>query len=186
MEATHSPHDPPPAAGRSSAYIGLGGNLGDPRAAFGAAMSALTASGHTRVVASSSLYRGAAVGGPPGQPDYLNAVVQVETTLGPEALLRELQRLEQHHPRDRQVHWGPRMLDLDLLLYADARSADPGLRLPHPHLSARRFVLAPLAELAPELCPPGASVPVRVLLERLPGSVPPVEILEGPGWLSSQ
>ena len=94
--------------------------------------------------------------GPPDQPDYINAVVELQTTLAPLALLDELQRLEQLHRRVRGAQrWGPRTLDLDLLLYGEQHIAQPRLTVPHPGLAQRAFVLLPLAEIAPALTVPG-------------------------------
>src|SRR5690606_26531706 len=103
----------------------------------------------TRLLAASPLYLSRAVG--PEQPDYVNAVAGVQTTLAPLALLDQLQALEQRHQRVRAEHWGPRTLDLDVLLYADEIIDLPRLQVPHPYLKKRNFVLYPLAAIAPDL-----------------------------------
>ena len=143
------------------AFIGLGANLGDPRAALDAAFHALAALPRTTLRAASSLYRSAPVDA--GGPDYLNAVVLLATQLAPHTLLAELQRIERVHGRERSYRNAPRTLDLDLLLYGDRRLATPTLTVPHPRLHERAFVLRPLAELAPALLIPGRG-PVADLL----------------------
>ncbi|PAU77617.1 2-amino-4-hydroxy-6-hydroxymethyldihydropteridine diphosphokinase [Halomonas salipaludis] len=135
------------------AYIGLGSNLDDPLAQVQGALDALGRLPLTRRVAASPCYASRPVG-PQDQPDFINAVAAVETCLSPLALLDQLQALEQRHRRRRQRHWGPRTLDLDLLLYADVCLATPRLTLPHPHMASRGFVLLPLSDIAPELCLP--------------------------------
>jgi len=136
------------------AYIGLGSNLADPRSQLLTAFDELARLPRSRLQATSSLYRSAPLG-PPDQPDYLNAVAALETKLAPLALLAELQAIEAAHQRVRGERWGPRTLDLDLLLYADQRIDLPGLTVPHPGLPERSFVLYPLAEIAPALAIPG-------------------------------
>lgn len=136
------------------AYLALGANLGDPPAQIEAALQALPWRTDGRVLARSGLYRTAPLG-PAGQPDYCNAVALIETPLAAEPLLDALQALEQAAGRQRQERWGARCLDIDLLLYDQFDCASPRLRLPHPELSNRRFVLQPLAEIAPGLMLPG-------------------------------
>ena len=131
------------------AWIGLGANLGDARAAIGAALAAIARLEHSRLVAVSSLYRSAPVDA--GGPDYLNAVAQLQTTLAPLALLHALQAIEQAAGRERPYRNAPRTLDLDLLLYGEERLDGAELTLPHPRMGERAFVLLPLAELAPGL-----------------------------------
>lgn len=139
----------------ANAWIGLGANLGDPRAQLDAALAAIGELAHTRLLSRSSYYRTPPMG-PPGQPDYLNAVAGVETALTPEALLEALLAIETRlgRRRDGQV-WGPRVIDLDLLCYGEQRRDTAFLRLPHPGLAERAFVLKPLAEVAPALEIPG-------------------------------
>jgi len=138
----------------TKAFIGLGANLGDPEAQVRRAFAALTELPGTRLLAASSLYRSAPVGYTV-QPDFVNAVAQIETRLGAEALLRELLATEARFGRVRQFPNAPRTLDLDLLLYGDRVIAEPGLVVPHPRMHERAFVLAPLAEIAPDTMIPG-------------------------------
>lgn len=135
------------------AYIGLGANLGEPVATLKAAVAALRSSAGCRVLALSCLYRSAAIG-PAGQPDYVNAALQLATTLTPHELLATLQAIENRHGRVREIRWGARTLDLDLLLFAQdvIRTAD--LTLPHAELGLRNFVLRPLLDIDATLCLP--------------------------------
>lgn len=137
----------------SLAFVGLGANLGDAAATLTEAIEALRHLPATTLCASSSLWRSAPVDS--SGPDYLNAVVLLDTRLAPHALLAELQRIEVLHGRERPYRNAPRTLDLDLLLYGDQRIATPTLTLPHPRLHERAFVLRPLAELTPALVIPG-------------------------------
>jgi len=139
------------------ACIGLGGNLGDVAPTIEHALAALGALPGTQVMRRSRLYRTPAWG-MTRQPDFLNAAAMLSTTLSPDALLAGLLRIEREAGRDRDVQaerWGPRALDLDLLLYGDEVIAQPGLCVPHPHLQERAFVLVPLAEIAPDVLVPG-------------------------------
>lgn len=136
------------------AYVGLGANLGDRRATMEAALRALAAHPQVRLARVSSLYETAPVG-VTDQPDFLNAVAAVETTLAPRPLLDALLHLENLLGRARTLRWGPRVIDLDLLLYGAQIIALPGLDVPHPRLRERAFVLTPLAEIAPDLALPG-------------------------------
>ncbi len=132
------------------AYVGLGANLGaDLLATLGRAAAALAALPRTRVAALSSAWRSAPVDA--GGPDFLNAVVALDTELAPLALLDALQAVETAHGRERSYRNAPRTLDLDLLMHGDARLDTPRLVLPHPRLHERAFVLRPLLEIAPEL-----------------------------------
>jgi len=144
------------------AYIGLGANLGEPVRTVSEAMLELDRLPRSTVTQRSSLYRTAPVGGP-AQPDYVNAVVGLDTELEAEPLLEELQALERRHGRTRSVRNAPRSLDLDLLLYGEARIATPRLAVPHPRMHQRAFVLRPLAEIAPDALVPGRGA-VRELL----------------------
>ncbi len=147
------------------AYIGIGGNLDDPVFQVRRALQALSALPACRRVTQSPLYRTAPVGGPPDQPDYINAVAALDTTLAPEELLAALQGIETAWGRVRTERWGPRTLDLDLLLYDRLISNDPRLTLPHPRLHERAFVLYPLHDIAPNLDIPGHG-PLPELLAR--------------------
>jgi 2-amino-4-hydroxy-6-hydroxymethyldihydropteridine diphosphokinase len=133
-------------------FIGIGANLGDPAAQVLEACARLAQDlPESHLVARSSLYRNPPMG-PQDQPDYVNAVACVHTGLGPGALLAELQRIETVMGRRRDgTRWGPRLLDLDILLYGTERINEPGLRIPHPGIAERDFVLFPLRELAPDL-----------------------------------
>ncbi|WP_225785049.1 2-amino-4-hydroxy-6-hydroxymethyldihydropteridine diphosphokinase [Xenophilus sp. Marseille-Q4582] len=143
----------PDAPSAVQAFVGLGANLGDAQAAVQRSLQALDRLPQTRLAARSSLYRSAPVDA--GGPDYVNAVAELRTALPPEALLAELQRLEQAEGRERPYRNAPRTLDLDLLLYGDAQIATPALTVPHPRMAARAFVLLPLAEIAPQRVTPG-------------------------------
>jgi len=132
----------------SPAYIALGSNLADPLSQLRQARQGLAALGE--LVGCSSLYRTAPVGGPPGQGDYLNAVVALEPVMDdPAEFLAELLRLEAAQGRSRNVRWSARTLDLDLLAWGDQVVQSPALTLPHPRTMERAFVLAPLCEVAP-------------------------------------
>jgi 2-amino-4-hydroxy-6-hydroxymethyldihydropteridine diphosphokinase len=137
----------------NTAYVALGANLGNPTAAVLAAFAALANLPESRVARCSSLYRTAPVG-ILSQPDFVNAVAVLETTLPPEALLDALLDIEARFGRVRRERNGPRTLDLDLLLYDDIELDLPRLTLPHPRLHLRAFVLLPLAEVAPDLAIP--------------------------------
>lgn len=137
------------------AFIGLGSNLAGPREQVRRALDELVELPACRLSAASSLYSSRPMG-PQDQPDYINAVARLDTDLAPEALLDALQAIEAEHRRVRGgERWGPRTLDLDLLIYADRIIDTPRLRVPHPGLPERAFVLYPLAEIAPELTVPG-------------------------------
>ncbi|MFP5504681.1 MAG: 2-amino-4-hydroxy-6-hydroxymethyldihydropteridine diphosphokinase [Gammaproteobacteria bacterium] len=148
-----------------TAYVGLGSNLDDPQRQVEDALREVAALPDTVLAARSSLYRSAPMG-PADQPAYINAVARLDTRLAPEALLEALQAVETAHRRVRSgERWGPRTLDLDILLYGAARLDSPRLQVPHPGLAERNFVLEPLAEIAPELDIPGLG-PLRELLAR--------------------
>jgi len=146
--------------------IGLGGNLGDVAATFRTALAALEEDPGIHVDDVSHLYRTAPVGGPE-QPDYLNAAVLVACALGPHGLLELLQALEAAAGRERLERWGPRTLDLDLLVYGEVVVGTPMLTVPHPRLAERRFALLPLVDVWPDArLPDGRGV--RDLLEAAP------------------
>jgi 2-amino-4-hydroxy-6-hydroxymethyldihydropteridine diphosphokinase len=152
-----------PAPRLVPAYVALGSNLDDPRAQVGRAFDALAALPETRLVLRSSLYSSRPVG-PVEQPDFVNAVAGLLTALEPGPMLGALKDLEARLGRARPVvRWGPRRIDLDLLMHGTARSATGELTLPHPGIAERAFVLAPLAEIAPDLDVPGVGR-VRALL----------------------
>lgn len=156
-------------------YVAMGSNLGDRQKRLEAAHAALDALPRTRCLRLSPVYETAAVGGPAGQRDYLNAVAELETSLAARDLLERLQRIEQEagrEPVDQRVRWGPRVLDLDLLLYDDAIIREKGLSVPHPRMHERWFVLKPLTDLAPNLVHPVLGRTIRDLLEQLEQSTP--------------
>jgi 2-amino-4-hydroxy-6-hydroxymethyldihydropteridine diphosphokinase len=153
------------------ACIGLGSNLQDPAAQLQAAVDALARLPGSAITAGSPLYRSAAVG-PGTQPDYLNAVITLETTLAPEALLDALQAIEQAQGRRRTLRWGPRTLDLDILLYGDRQICLPRLQVPHPAMAQRHFVLYPLADI----CDPNQPLPGGRTLAQLLADCPRREL----------
>ncbi len=128
-------------------FIGLGSNLGDRAAHIRQALRELGERGDIRVLACSRLYETEPLGGPPGQPLYLNAVAELATNLTPRELLTRLLEIEERHGRQRTIPNGPRTLDLDLLLYGDHVINEPDLVVPHPRMWERPFVLQPLAEI---------------------------------------
>ncbi|MCK6551249.1 2-amino-4-hydroxy-6-hydroxymethyldihydropteridine diphosphokinase [Myxococcota bacterium] len=154
------------------AFLGLGANLGDPRAQLEDALRRLERPDLT-IVRVAPFYRSRPVG-PPGQPDYVNSAAEIETTLSPEALLDAAKGVEADLGRVTLMRWGPRVIDVDILIYGTVCVDTPRLVIPHRELANRRFVLAPLADLAPDLVVPGAGKSVRELLASLaddPGCV---------------
>ncbi len=148
------------------AYIGLGANLGDPAAQLRRALAELAALDEVEVAQVSGFYLNPPLG-PKGQPWYVNAVAQVRTRLTAEELMRGLRRVEAAMGRVRGERWGPRVIDLDLLLYDGEVSRTPELVLPHPEMHRRAFVLAPLAEIAPDAWHPGLNKSAAQLLAEL-------------------
>jgi 2-amino-4-hydroxy-6-hydroxymethyldihydropteridine diphosphokinase len=148
----------------TKAFIGLGANLGEPRAQVRRAMTALTSIPETRLLSTSSLYRSAPVS-VGEQPDFINAVAEIETGLGARALLDELLAIEARFGRRRDFPGAPRTLDLDLLLYGDQVIAEPELVVPHPRMHERAFVLAPLAEIASAAIVPGKGAVAALLAD---------------------
>ena len=144
-------------------FIALGANLGDPVVTVNAAILALRGLAQTEFIVASSLYRTAPVG-LKHQPDFINAVVELVAVSSAPTLLEALFAIEERFGRQRSVKNAPRTLDLDLLLYGDTVSDDPQLTLPHPRLHERAFVLAPLAEIAPQLNIPGRGGVAELLL----------------------
>jgi 2-amino-4-hydroxy-6-hydroxymethyldihydropteridine diphosphokinase len=148
------------------AWIGIGANIGDdPVGTVRNAIAALGKQPHCRLEAQSLLYRTAPIDAAPGeaQPDYINAVVRIETALGPTLLLETLLAIEKGFGRTRGIQNAPRTMDLDLLLYSDRIISQSGLQIPHPRMHTRAFVLVPLAEIDADLTIPGRGV-VRDLL----------------------
>lgn len=138
------------------AYLALGSNVGDRAAHLQHAIDALDEESDVTCVGVSRVYETDPVGGPP-QGAYLNAVVAIDTELTPHALLTRAQQLEENAHRERNERWGPRTLDVDVLLYGDVRLDDPDLTVPHPRMWERGFVLAPLRDVAPQLVDANAS-----------------------------
>jgi len=147
-----------------TAYIAVGANLGDRRGNIEAALGRVGETAGVRVTRVSTLMENPAVGGPAGSPAFLNAVAEVETSLSAEALLGVLLGVEKSLGRVRAEKWGPRAIDLDLVLYGDQVIEEPGLTVPHPLMHTRRFVLGPLAEIAPEVVHPVSGRRIRELL----------------------
>jgi len=150
------------------AYLALGSNLGDRLATLREARRRLAEADGIRLLASSGLYETRPVGGPDGQPPYLNAVLEIDTRLSPAELLRLTQQIETAGGRVRQERWGARTLDIDILFYGAQLCRVPGLEIPHPRLHQRRFVLLPLADLAPLRVHPQKNRTVSELLQSLP------------------
>lgn len=149
----------------SRAYIGLGSNMGDRLSYLKAGLRAIAAATpEVIVIGKSSVYDSEPVG-MTDQPDFYNAVVAVETTLDPYQLLSLLHKIEIDMGRQRITRWGPRTLDLDVLMYAEVEQDDPKLILPHPRLTERRFVLEPMLEIEPEAKLPDGTPLVRLLDE---------------------
>ncbi|MEQ1695566.1 MAG: 2-amino-4-hydroxy-6-hydroxymethyldihydropteridine diphosphokinase [Hyphomicrobiaceae bacterium] len=144
-------------ATRFDAIVALGSNIGDKAGRIAAAVEALTAGGLVRVVQRSANYR-TAPWGVTDQDWFVNAAVSVATDLPVYDLLARCQSIEQKLGRERTIKWGPRVIDLDILVYRDVTLNDPALILPHPHITARAFVLRPLADLAPNLILKGHTV----------------------------
>ncbi|MCK4660630.1 MAG: 2-amino-4-hydroxy-6-hydroxymethyldihydropteridine diphosphokinase [Phycisphaerae bacterium] len=152
------------------AYLALGANLGDRLHTMVAAADRIDQIPETRVVAYSNLYETKPVGGPPGQPAYLNAVVRIETRRRPHDLLGHCLRIEAELGRRRNVPNSPRTIDIDVLLYDDVVLETSTLIVPHPRLHLRGFVLCPLMDLAPQLLHPALRATICELLARLPKS----------------
>lgn len=151
----------------ADAYVGIGSNLGDRSLHLIRALDEMEGLPQTKMVAMSGVYETEPVG-PPGQASYLNAVARLDTQLSPDDLLRHLQIIEEWAGRIRDQRWGPRTLDLDLLLYDSVISDSDFLTLPHPHAHERWFVLKPLCDLNPNLKHPLLQLSVAEMLNRLP------------------
>lgn len=145
------------------AYIGIGANLGDARANVADACARLAGADGIALLAASNAYRTAPIDS--SGPDYINAVARIDTSLSASALLAALHAIEHAHGRERPYRNAPRTLDLDLLLYGDAEIDLPTLRVPHPRMLTRAFVLVPLLEIAPDIEVPGHGRAARYLLE---------------------
>ncbi len=170
-----------PSSGRrvreTRAWLGLGGNIGDPRAAMAAALRRLDAHPEVAVSAVSGLYR-TPPWGRTDQPDFLNAVAALDTTLAARALLDLCLATERELKRVRAERWGPRVIDMDILAFGDERIEEPGLAVPHPRMAERAFVMLPLAEIAPDLIVAGR--PAADIAASL--DISGIERMAGPDW----
>ncbi len=156
---------------KSRAFLGFGGNLGKPLNNFRRARQQLAEHPQVEVISSSPLYQTPPVGGPEGQADYLNAAIEIRTGLSALDLLQLCRQIENSAGRVRDLHWGPRTLDIDLLLVDNLIMDIPLLTLPHPRLQQRHFVLLPLNDLAPQLNHPILNETIGHLLKILPTAV---------------
>ena len=151
----------------TTAYIAVGANLGDRAKTIRAALDALATSPAISIIRVSRLIETAAVGGPPNSPPYLNAAAELHTTLGSHALLHRTLEIEKNLGRVRRQKWEPRPIDIDLLLFGDQIISSQELVIPHPLMHERRFVLEPLAEIAPEAVHPTLQMTIAGLLQNL-------------------
>lgn len=163
--------------------IALGANLGDGVQTLEAALAQLAQHPQIAQLAHSRLYQTAPIGGPAGQPPFVNAVARCETTLSPAELLAVLQAIERQHGRQRREHWGPRTLDLDLLLYDQHISSDAQLTLPHPRMAWRRFVMEPALEIASDWQHPSTSQTLSQLWQQV-NAVPSYLALTSSCWFA--
>jgi 2-amino-4-hydroxy-6-hydroxymethyldihydropteridine diphosphokinase len=164
-----------PGLSKERVYLSLGGNIGDPAQAMGEALRMLDADDQTEVSAVSSLYRTPPWGNT-DQPDFINAAAEIHTGRSPRELLDLCLEAERKLKRVRAERWGPRLVDLDILIFGDRTIHEPGLEIPHPRMLERAFVLAPLAEIAPDLAVDGEALSRRLAaadvtgIDRLPAS----------------
>lgn len=149
-----------------TAYIGIGSNLGDRQKNIQRAISLLHSIPQIQVIRISSIYETAPVG-VLNQPDFLNAAISLDTELSPHELLNELQKIESQLKRKRTIRWGPRTIDLDILLYDDKTISSDRLTIPHPEMHKRHFVLMPLSEIAGEVTHPKFEKKIKSLLKEL-------------------
>jgi 2-amino-4-hydroxy-6-hydroxymethyldihydropteridine diphosphokinase len=147
--------------------LGFGSNLAERENTLRSALDQITALPDVQVVGNSGWHRFRAIGGPPGQGEFLNAAAVIETTIPPLPLLDELKEIEARHGRERAERWSPRTLDIDILLYGTDVAETEMLTLPHPRMSFRRFVLEPAAEIAPKMLHPTIGWPIERLLLHL-------------------
>jgi 2-amino-4-hydroxy-6-hydroxymethyldihydropteridine diphosphokinase len=157
-----------PDATPTLAYIALGANLGDRAGNIFQAVAKINATPGLRMRRISPLIDNDAVGGPPDSPAFLNGAAEIQTTISPQELLARLLAIETELGRKRRQRWEPRVIDLDLLLFGSLQIDEPGLTLPHPRLHERRFVLQPLAKIAPKLIHPTLGKTIQTLLDELP------------------
>lgn len=153
----------------SLSAIALGSNIGESQAILEGALKTLEQTPGITIKAKSSWYKTAPVGGP-SQPDYLNGAAILQVQLSPQQLLKTLLEIEQEFGRVRQERWGPRTLDLDVLLFDDLILETPDLQIPHPRMTERAFVLVPLAEIAPDWIEPVTGEPISQLAQKLDSS----------------
>ncbi|MEY3870175.1 MAG: hypothetical protein RLZZ338_4066 [Cyanobacteriota bacterium] len=165
----------PPKASLSA--IALGSNIGESQAILEGALKTLEQTPGITIKAKSSWYKTAPVGGP-SQPDYLNGAAILQVQLSPQQLLKTLLEIEQEFGRVRQERWGPRTLDLDVLLFDDLILETPDLQIPHPRMTERAFVLVPLAEIAPDWIEPVTGEPISQLAQKLDSSEVSLSILK--------
>jgi len=164
----------------STAYIALGSNLGERTKNLKTALQRLAQTDRVKIGAVSAIFETAPVGGPEQGP-YLNACATIVTELSPTQLLLVMLDIEEKMGRVRDVHWGPRLIDLDLLLYEEIVMNTPLLELPHPRMSERDFVLVPLANIAPDQIIPGLNRTVAMILTGRPENED-VKLYLPPGW----
>ncbi|MEC4814808.1 MAG: 2-amino-4-hydroxy-6-hydroxymethyldihydropteridine diphosphokinase [Scytonema sp. PMC 1069.18] len=150
----------------SRSAIALGSNIGESQSILEGALKTLAHTLGITIQAQSSWYKTAPVGGP-SQPDYLNGCAILEVQLNPQKLLETLLQIEQEFGRVRQERWGPRTLDLDILLFDDLILETPDLQIPHPRMTQRAFVLVPLSEIAPDWIEPVSLEPISTLVQKL-------------------
>ena len=155
-----------PTSSQTTAYLGLGSNLGEREANLASAVEAIGRVAGTQVLRQSSVYESKPMG-KTDQPDFLNMVVEITTKLEPHALMRHLEHIQESlgRERDKEERWGPRTIDIDLLIFGDRTLRTPSLQVPHTRMWDRHFVLRPLAELAPDLKSP-EGVAIARLLDR--------------------
>jgi 2-amino-4-hydroxy-6-hydroxymethyldihydropteridine diphosphokinase/dihydroneopterin aldolase len=168
----------------TTCLVALGSNLGDRLESLRAGVRGVDAIDGVDVISVSKLYETAPVGGPDDQGAYLNAALLAEASLAAADLLRELHRIEAGRERERIVHWGPRTLDLDLLVYGDLVFDDPSLQVPHPRQHERRFVMVPVCDVAPDLIHPQLGRTMAELLADLPVEPGDLWAIED-DWLTS-
>ncbi len=166
--------------GLSRVHIALGGNLGDVKQTFIQARGELNTLADVKVLKSSKLYRTRPVG-PAGQPDYLNAVIEIETSIKPDPLLTLLHRIEDTHGRTRAARWAARTLDLDILTYGDIQIDSKALTIPHMMIGERMFVLCPLCDVDPNWQHPLLKVTATQMMDQLIASGEPL-LPEGERW----
>jgi 2-amino-4-hydroxy-6-hydroxymethyldihydropteridine diphosphokinase len=148
-------------------YVALGSNLGDREANLKKALAMLVETPGVNVRRISSFMENPAVGGPEDSPDFMNAAVELTTSLSPHALMKRLLEIEREMGRAREKKWEPRAIDLDLLLFGDQIISDDTLIVPHPLMHERKFVIQPLAEIAPNVVHPTLEIPVSMILDNL-------------------